>query len=182
MKKLGLLVALFAMSQSAHAGIGLLGGASFHNVSTSPSVNFNTKAGLLAGLAFSSNLPFVNLEVDALYNHRTLSTAGVSVSSPAIHVPVLARFSVIPMILDLGVGPYASFNVGSNDLGYKSPDFGAVGSLRVMLPTPGIHLVLDGRYVYGLTNLSQVGGFDAKTREVQIMAGIDVPFMDTTNN
>jgi hypothetical protein len=178
MKKLGLAAALLFMTTSAHASIGILGGASFHNVSTDPSVSFNSHAGLLAGLAFSSELPLINLEVDALYDNRSLSVLGTSFSSPAIQIPVLARFSVIPLILDFGIGPYASFNVGTNDLGYKSPDIGIVGSVRLIVPTPGIHLVVDGRYNFGIANLSQVALTSVHTREVQILAGIDIPFMN----
>ena len=181
MKILGLLAALF-ITTSAHAGVGLLGGLSFHNVSsgngTQPlnRTNANSKLGGIGGLAFSTNFILLNVEVDALYDNRVLNFGGISVNSPAINVPVMARFSILPMILDLGVGPYASFNVGSNDLGYKSPDFGGVGSLRVMLPTPGIHIVLDGRYLFGLTDLYPIGSIH--TREFQILAGIDVPFMN----
>jgi hypothetical protein len=185
--KLGLLLSLLTLSTTAHAGVGLLGGLSFHNISTDNGtstlqITRDSKAGFVGGLAFSSNFLLLNLEIDALYDYRTLTALGVSASSPAIQVPALFRFSVIPAILDFGIGPYASFNVGSNDLGYNSPDFGAVGSLRVMIPTPGIHLVLDGRYNFGFTNLSQVPGFTAHTREFQIMAGIDVPFFGGEDN
>ena len=181
MKILGLLAALF-VTTSAHAGVGLLGGLSFHNISsgngTQPlnRTNTSSKLGGVGGLAFSSNFLLLNVEIDALYDNRVLNFGSLNASSPAINVPVLARFSVIPLILDLGVGPYASFNVGSNDLGYTSPDFGAIGSLRVTLPTPGIHLVLDGRYLFGLTDL--IAPFNLHTREFQVLAGIDVPFMN----
>ncbi|MBC7396657.1 MAG: hypothetical protein H7333_04365 [Bdellovibrionales bacterium] len=169
------------MSTSAQAGVGILGGLSFHNVANgnnTGTINFNngsSKLGIVGGLAFSTNFLLLNVEVDALYDHRTLNFTGGSFSSPAINVPLLARFSVIPTILDFGIGPYASFNVGTNELLYTSPDFGGVGSLRVMIPTPGIHLVIDGRYLFGLTDLYPVGS--VHTREFQILAGIDVPFM-----
>jgi hypothetical protein len=182
-KNLLLVFGLLIMSQSAHAGVGLLGGVSFHNVSTdngaaSPSIDKSAKLGGVGGFAFSSNFLLLNLEIDALYDNRTLNFANnaFNVSSPAIQVPVLARFSILPSILDIGVGPYASFNIGSNDLGYASPDIGGVGSVRVTLPFPGIHFVLDGRYNFGFTNLSQIPLVTAHTREVQILAGIDIPF------
>ena len=180
-KQLVLLLSLLVMSQTAHAGVGILGGVSFHSISfddggTNQNINRDSKVGFLGGLAFSSNFMFANMEVDALYDNRTLNVAGTSFSSPAIQVPVLVRISLLPEILDFGIGPYGSFNVGSNDLGYNSPDFGAVGSVRLMIPTPGIHLVLDGRYNWGFTNLAQTNLITIHTRELQVMLGFDVPF------
>lgn len=180
MKKILVLALCLIGAQSAQAGFGLLAGVSFHDVSTdntapTPHVEGSSKLGFIGGFAFSSNTPLLNLEVDALYDNRTQNILGSGVSSPAIHVPVLIRFSLIPSVLDLGVGPYGSFNVGSNDLGYDSPDFGAAGSVRVTIPTPGVHLVVDGRYNWGFSNLSQIPGLTLHTREFQVMAGIDVP-------
>lgn len=190
MKKLSLIAALvlISVSQSAQAGVGLLGGASFHSISfdnggSTQTYNTSSHVGFIGGLAFSSNFMLLNLEIDALYDNRTLNLPfGTSASSPAIQVPVMARFGIIPAILDIGVGPYASFNVGNNNLVYKSPDFGAVGSVRLMLPTPGIHLVLDGRYNFGFTNLANSSIVTNHTREFQLMAGIDLPFGNSTSS
>jgi hypothetical protein len=190
MKITSALFALFALaftSVPAHAGIGLLGGVSFHNVSTSdststPSPTADSKLGFVGGLAFSTNFVIANGEIDVLYNHRTLNFAGTSASSPAIEIPVLARFSFIPAVLDFGIGPYGAFNIGTNQLGYSSPDFGAVGSLRVTVPIPGFHLVIDGRYNYGFTDLANAPLIDVHTREWKVLAGFDIPFMGSSND
>jgi hypothetical protein len=179
MKNVLLIALALVLSTTAQAGVGILGGASFHSVSddntgTSQNYNRDRKLGFIGGLAFSSNFMLANVELDVLYDHRTLNIGGFNASSPAINVPLMARISLVPAILDLGVGPYASFNVGSNSLGYDSPDFGAVGSVRVAIPLP-IRLVLDARYNWGFSNLTSIPGLSLHTREFQLMAGIDVP-------
>ena len=184
-KTFAFLFCLLSTLPSAHAGVGLLAGAGFHSVSTddngtNQNSNRDSKLGFIGGLSFSSNFMLLNAEIDALYDKRTLNVAGFSASSPAIQVPLLVRFSLLPAILDAGVGPYASFNVGSNDLGYQSPDFGAVGSLRITVPAP-IRIVLDGRYNWGFKDLSKTPLLSLHTREWQIMAGIDIPISSESN-
>ena len=66
-------------------------------------------------------------------------------------------------------------NVGNNALNYDSPDWGAVGSVRVTIPT-AIRFIIDGRYNWGFSNLSRVSPVEAHTREFQLLAGIDLPF------
>ncbi len=177
------LLALIA-STSARADVGLLGGLSFYNYSSSPSVDSSSSAGLLLGLSYTSSLAAgPGLEIDALYDQRKYSSSNVTVTLPAIQIPVLVRMNLIPEVFDYGIGAYYAFGVGDvstsagtsssySAAGVSSSDFGLIGSLQVTIPIPGItKLIADGRYLFGLSNSSSTAGVTAHTREMELFLG-----------
>lgn len=148
------------------------------------------------GALFGFNMfPRMMIDVGALYVPR-----GFGVSSPilpsnlevnfnTVQIPLVLHYSFLPSFA-LGVGGYFSHGVGSiktvstadsSQFSYSSygpgsfsaDDHGLVLSLSLKVSLlPFFSLVLDGRYLYGLQNISQMGSMTAYLRDLQILGGI----------
>jgi len=169
---------------SAHAGWGILGGATLSHPSMNPSFNLSSKAAVTGGLAFESSIaPGLGLEADVLYQTQKVEALGVTQTRKGINVPVMLRFHLLPLV-SLGVGGYFTNGIGDIDnngtsgsydaSGMKKTDAGAIGSLRIAIPAGLASVVLDGRYQYGLSNQikNTAGNASIKTRNIQVLAGL----------
>jgi hypothetical protein len=171
---------------SAQGNVALKGGLSFGNVSNSGILpgNLQTRTGFAAGLAWGTGRKMLGLGVEALYAQRGMTSA----SSPDerkldyVDVPVFVR-ALFPTP---GIAPYAfagpqvSFELRCRAGGSACPSTdrpsttyaGVIGGGARLGATSA--LTLEGRYVYGLTDLkpSTVTSSESyKTRSFLILVG-----------
>ena len=181
-----LIVLSLLLINSAHADLGVLGGLSYYNISSTPDSAVSSKAGITAGLMYTSSLLIgPTLEIDALYNSRKLGLSdGTTNTYPEIQIPVLLRLPIIPFLFNVGAGAYYGFGIGSisnssgasssySAYGMSTSDYGVLASAQATLPIPGIaRLVVDARYAFGLANTSANSAITQHTREIQLLTGL----------
>ena len=183
----GLIATVFGVTTvaSAQGGVALKGGLSYGNVSNRGVLpgNLDHRTGFAVGLSAGTGRNMLGLGVEALYAQR-----GVTGSAPDerkldyIDVPVFLR-ALFPTP---GIAPYAyagpqfSFelrcrtgNSACPDTDRPSTSYAAVigGGARLGAASA---LMLEGRYVYGLTDLklSTVTSSESyKTRSFMILLG-----------
>ena len=138
------------------------------------------------------------LEIDGLYIQRKaeiaqslngVSQSDVTYQSKVIQIPVILRTQLIPRYVNVGVGGYyesgmssgvtqsgtTTGNSGFAGANSKHSDYGLVGSLEFRLPIiPGIAFIIDGRYLYGLSQqlLDTSSGSSQKSRYIQALGGL----------
>jgi hypothetical protein len=179
------LAALCALPLGASGqGLGLLGGFSYG--STPPATSSVTGAlkaasGYAVGLSLESS-GVLGFGLNALYAQRgfTSSTAGSSQKLTYIDVPAYLRLAISnPLVTPFGfVGPQASFELncdgGICPSGRAKTTFAGVIGAGVQLGILG-GLSVQGRYVYGLTNLDYgtvSNPANYQPRSLMILAGI----------
>jgi len=150
--------------------------------------------GLLASFnLFNSDF---DAELGAVYLNQTSQrdASGIAViqNTHAIHLPLLIRYNFDERV-GLGIGGYANLGEGSintvqggsstyssySNAGVQSRDFGLLVSARASLSLlPHLYLILDGRYLHGLTNLTPPGtsGDTLNTRSMQAYLGLSYRF------
>ena len=193
MKRLIVTLALATLlSGSVLAGgltLGFVGGLNFANVA-GDSVEDNTTKLCLGGGGFL-DIPLsdlISIQPQVLFmmkgfEFENWDEAGVRMSY--IDIPVLARVSIPmagPVTPCLFAGPYLAFNLSAesyfNDVKYdlkdevKSTDYGLVigGGFDYNLLVG--QLILDARYVLGLTSIDDTSDADdVKNTGIMIMAG-----------
>jgi hypothetical protein len=154
-----------AASQALAQGIGIKGGLSYGNVSNGGALPGDNKqrSGFAVGLGANTG-GVLGFGIEALFAQRgvTSSTVGDSRELNYIDVPVYLKLSIPnPVISPFAyAGPQGSYELNCNGGGGNCPDTGrpkitssAVIGAGVRLPAVG-GLSLEGRYVYGLTNLN----------------------------
>lgn len=189
----GLAIAALPLTASAQGGgLGLKVGGVFANVSNSGVLpnDMGSRTGFSGGLALGSKGGVFGFGVEALYVQNGLSgtTPSNSLKLDYLSVPLYLRLGVpTPGIQPFAyAGPQVSFElrckVGSSDC----PDNTFGGGERKNTTYAGVigaglrlggraGLTLEGRYVYGLTDLKfgTVTSSDSyKTRDFLIMAGV----------
>jgi hypothetical protein len=167
-----------------------LNGVNTGGVSFKPSFG----GGLLMGFESSA---ITEIQLGALYMNRDYKypvASGTGEDSYARYeVPLLLRFTGLP-ILSVGAGVYYAVPVGTytytqTPLGGTSSsttsnasdafknDFGAIGSVALKIPfNPWTSLLIDGRYEYGLFNITKTAGETFKTRDIEALAGFALGF------
>jgi hypothetical protein len=171
----------------AQAGIGIKGGLSYGNVSNSGALpgNVSQRSGFAIGLGATIGSP-VGLGIEALYAQRgVISTiAGDSRKLSYLDVPLYLRVSLpTPMVSPFVYGgPQLSLEIQcDSDAGAcpsgrpKSTYSGVVGGGLRFSAFHG--LSVDGRYVYGLTDLKLSTVSTTKsyqTRSFMILIGIGI--------
>ena len=188
-----ILASLFFCTSSHALEFGLLGGINSNtpNVSNNNSgVSVTSASGYGLGAFFSLGLVSdFSIEIDGIFEHRsyTSGSPGTTYSLSDFQVPVFLRYSLAPL-LNIGLGPYWSSGLGdvgvSTSLlgnlsqtyasaGLSQSDFGMATSLQLRVPiTPFNHLIVDGRYHYGISNLATTAGSTLQTRELSLLAGL----------
>jgi len=189
------------LPQSLSAGFGLKGGYGLSKFSVSldglpyPVANLSNPVG---GIYFSLKLGPLAIQPEVLYarlgTKAELEGTGLAYRLDYIQVPVLLKFSVIPLgpvrpvIYAGGYGSYLIAAKGAIiDNGVTSPyvdvddqfekyDYGAVGGVGIEFKLPGISFSIEGRYNYGLRNIhAPVSPEDTvafKNRSLMALVGI----------
>lgn len=186
---LAVMVGLVSATASQAATFSLVGVAD----SNTPSVGggsdtYGSKFGLGGGALLDFGVgSWKSFEIGALYVNRETNdtTLGVTTSAHAIEVPVLLRWWLHPMF-SIAAGGYYAQGIGNvttsgnetssqsySDAGYKTNDLGLTGSVAFRLPiTTSMRFLVDGRYNYGLTNVSSDSDTTIKNRDVQLLLGL----------
>lgn len=187
MKKLALiwvLILLMGGYQEAKAqflDVGVRGGLNYPNISGMDSQTFS---GFHAGTYFKMN--FIGLwaiEPGIQYSQkgfRSVSTSPMGTGTDRFHtidVPVLVRFSVLPLV-NIFAGPQASYLVGRDfnaDASFTNTDnlrnFDLSGVVGVGLNLP-LGFNLQGSYDFGLTSVNY-NGLPTYNNVVKISLGKD---------
>ena len=195
------LLFLILMPLNSHAlEFGVLGGLNYDNsLGTGSSITYTTKASgavVAGGFVKKSFNLLLDVELDIIYMKKkstesytgTVNSMDVSGSdvyeSSSYLIPIIFRTSFVPGgIFNIGAGAY--YEVGTSDgvkengvkktyadVGVKHSDIGLVGSAQLRLPiVPLFHILVDGRYCYGLTEQSTTAGYSVKNKYIQVLAG-----------
>jgi hypothetical protein len=181
-----ILLLLFAPIGAAAQGLGIKGGLSFGNVSNRGVLpgNFDTRTGFAVGLALTPGRSLLGLGVEGLYAQRGVEGANPPDTRRLDYVDVPAYLNVALPFPGLApfayAGPQASFEVRCRTGGGACPasdrpktSYAAVIGGGIRLGTGGA-LSIEGRYVYGLTDLKLstiTSSTSYKTRSFLILAG-----------
>jgi hypothetical protein len=127
------------------------------------------------------------LELGALYYMRAVEfTAGtIAMTMTSIHAPVSFNYW-FNRVVSISLGGFFNNALGKlkfepggeqdySALSQKKTDFGALGGLRFNIPLgASAGLRLEGRYLYGLSNLDDpaVAGGSTKMADIQMFAGL----------
>ncbi len=198
-KLLALMVCGMVFSVGAEAAsINVLGGITSGGPSVSGIAGSTYKSG--TGITYGATVDFgmmpafaIETGILSVGKKFTQTTAGVGavVTTRAYEVPLLLRFTALP-ILDFGGGVYYQSYNSTYDAealgvkttgnswsaaGLKSTDFGLKLSARLLLPiAPMLHFVIDGAYKMGLANMSSNSGATWKNNEIDALGGISIGF------
>ncbi len=177
------LIGSVAPAAHAQSGLGIKGGASFSTVSSSGVLPgaLQSRTGYAIGLAYESGSP-LGLGIEGLYSQQgvTSTTPGDSRELNYIDVPVYLRLSMpVPGISPFAyAGPQASFEMACHAGGSNCPDTGRPKTTYAGVIGAGVRLMggltLEGRYVYGLTDLklATVQSTDSyKSRTFMVLVG-----------
>lgn len=170
----------------AQGGVALKGGLSFGNVSNRGVLpgNLKERTGFAAGLSFGTGRNMLGFGLEALYAQRGVANSGTPDERRLdyVDVPVFVR-ALFPMP---GIAPFAyagpqvSFELRCRAGGSACPDTDRPSTSYAAVIGGGARLgaasalTLEGRYVYGLTDLklSTVTSSESyKTRSFLILVG-----------
>ncbi len=180
---------IFSTSSQAHAfGLSAVGSFNATTVSTDPA-NSNLSGGTgvgYGGLAQYNLIPAFDLEVGVLstpvkFSQKVPGSADIETSSHYLQIPVMVRFTLLP-IISAGAGLYYAFPLakvktigptGTVETDAKA-DMGATLSIALRFPlAPTLGIVVDGRYYFGWKDVSTAAGVSAKNQSTQILAGLN---------
>jgi hypothetical protein len=103
-----------------------------------------------------------------------------------VQVPLAFRYDILKTV-SIGIGGYFSHGIGNiaivgtdstsqlayGDGTYGADDSGGLVSLGLKFPLIKVlSLIVDGRYLYGLQNVSKVPGVTTYLRDLQVLGGI----------
>ena len=144
----------------------------------------------LIGLEYEI-LPRIAFEIDGIYATRgfqqTINTNTSEISLQGIQIPLLLRYYLAPT-LSLGAGGYGARQWGSYQIStpsgltqgsygstYDAGDYGVTLSLAGSIPLLlGIDFLIEGRYVYGLKNISHIPNESIYLRDYQLLFGLSL--------
>jgi len=203
-KTLSLLTVLFAIQPlSSQAGVTLLGGLNFAgpsytNASTAMAVEANSAVSF--GVLFDQSFtPLFAVESGLLYSKEKSSVTSTgfaaTLATTRLHIPIMLRMTALPFV-SVGVGLYYENGMGDvtvdytvptttsvtqsySDSSLKKEDYGMDFDVRFKMPlTPGLGLVLDGRYQLGLMQRSTdtALGSSYKSKNITALAGVQLGF------
>lgn len=171
------------------AGVGL----NMPSLGSNYSVTSSARAGVSAGAFLGWYItPQFSLEANMLWAYQASSqtnsanqlTISTTVSKNVLEVPIFARYWFDPHF-GIGVGPYGAFGLGNYTVNGVSEsyanytknqsEFGVAGSVQARYPLgPEAKLLLDVRYLLGLTDLNNdgVSSDSVYDRQLEFLAGI----------
>lgn len=180
-----LLLGVAPTAAHAQVGLGIKGGLSYGNVSNRGVLPGNLEA--RTGFAVGASVAFpgdpLGLGVEGLYAQRGVisSTDGMARKLDYVDVPAYARVRIpLPGIAPFAyAGPQVSFELRCNDGSGACPTGDRPKTTYAAVIGAGVRLMsrlsVEGRYIYGLTDLklSTVTSAESyQTRSFAILAGI----------
>lgn len=155
-----------AQAQSEEMKFGVKAGAGFTNFGGDADDSDGATGfyvGALVDLPVSGNF---HVQPEVLYSAEGADDAGIDY----IRIPIMAKYYVMEG-LSLQAGPEVAFKVSADDgtdEATKSTDFGLGAGAAYELP---MGLFFDVRYNLGLSDISEVDGFEIKNTGFQVGAG-----------
>jgi hypothetical protein len=181
MKKTGLIFAIILTiigtqgTQSHASQFGVLAGFNDFDVATDPHTGNTSGTGFVGGLSFDTSLiPLISLEIDGLYSSKKYHSGVTQQTLNSIQFPAIFRLNLLPVI-SFGLGPYYQFGFDSDysAAGLNTNDYGGVFSIRLKLPLPVVDILLDARYLLGLSNDNNASNLtSAKFEEFELLGGV----------
>lgn len=164
------LLSVVAFSQ-ASVGIGLKGGANFANASTDVSTDGITSYHVGAyGLIKLAN---IGIQPEVLFSKQGASASGDDLDLSYVNIPVMLKF-YLPAGLNLQAGPQFGMLTKAEDSDgdikdqFKNSDLAAAVGAGWDAP---FGLQVGARYVFSLSDNSDVPGFEYKNKTFQIYLG-----------
>lgn len=185
---LAALLLLAGLPTAQAQGLRVKGGLSYGNVSNSGVLpgSLDARTGFAAGLALATSSGGLGFGAEALYAQRgvTSSTGLDARSLDYLDVPLYARVALpLPLVTPYAyAGPMVSFELRCRSGGVACPDTGRPKrSYSVVIGAGaslgGGGLSLEGRYIYGLTDLKlSTVTSSASYRERSFLILVGVPF------
>ena len=180
--------------------VGVEGGINYWNptsTSTGETDTYSSSAATTFGVFAKGSLNFLFDAEVGIYSMNKKSTeayAGTltgtyNLQTSSYVIPVIVRTSFVPGgLFNVGAGAYYEIGTSSGITvngvnqtyaasNVKNNDIGLVLSGQVRLPiAPLIHVLVDARYLYGLTEQSTITTASEKNRNLQFLAGVSVGF------
>lgn len=153
---LGLLMAVNLHAQRVDLGVKL--GANFSNINDAAHLRFKSKTGMVAGAFISIGNERFAFQPEVLYSQQGAKTDFGNFDLDYINVPVLLKLYLIERVLNIQAGPQFGFMTDQklkDQLEAKDRDITGVIGLGIDLP---IGFRIDGRYNFGLTEVTQEAG------------------------
>lgn len=177
-------------------GVGIHGGVNLNdlkvdkNVSSTINANENSGTGALLGvhLEFGSSQFMIRPELNYSVHKYNYSNVA-DVSHKFLEIPVLFKFAILPSPIQpfIEIGPQFGFHLSDdttalgatttfNDSSHTMNVAGVAGAgLRLDL-IENLAIEAEGRYVFGLTDISESNDVTVKTRGFQILVGLTVRY------
>ncbi len=201
------LAPLAASPAHAGVALGLKGGLSLSHVNADLFSTEN-RTGFVGGAYAAFNLgPAIGVQPELLFVRKgaklfsqNVSVGGVDLGDvhttldvDYVEIPVLLRLSLPtpgPVSVRLLAGPVAdikvseklslgglvSYSLSSNQV--KNADYGIAAGGAVAVQSGGVRVVGEGRYTYGLTNISDLPfGGDVKNAAIYATLGLEFPIL-----
>ncbi|HEU4988631.1 MAG TPA: porin family protein [Gemmatimonadaceae bacterium] len=178
------LVAGLATGARAQSGLGIKGGLAYSDVSNAGVLpgDLHSRTGYAVGLGYQGGGP-LGIGLEALYAEEgvTGGSTGQSRELNYVNVPLYLRLGIPAPGLSPFVyaGPQASFEVKCSAGGTSCPDTGRPKTTYAGVIGAGVRLAggltLEGRYVYGLTDLklnTVTTSQNYKTRSFMVLLGL----------
>jgi len=186
----------FAADDVGAFGIGVHGGVNLNdlnvdkNVSSTISATESSGTGPVVGLHFEFGTSQFMIRPEINYSVHKYTLANVAdVSHKYIEIPVLFKFALLPSPIQpfLEIGPQFGFHLSDdttalgttttyNDSAHTMNVAGVGGAgLRLDL-VQNLAIEAEGRYVFGITDLSSNNDFTVKTRGFQVLGGLTVRY------
>ncbi len=187
MIRIAALFALFCSGTADAADLILSGGLDYSapsDIRSGGNQHWTGAAGGVAGLTIDapfSEIPFSFETGFFLRNSRSERSAEGSVTTSEgswTDIPLLVHYHFDEHV-SVGTGGYFSFFRSGNAVsGSESPDAGMILDLRAVLRAfDPLSLVVDARYLHGLSNLSSTPGDTYNSRSIQILFGVSYPLL-----
>ncbi len=196
--KILLLVLLILGNASAFAeesvgGFGIHGGANFTYFDFGTTMLNNAKSnqtGILAGVHFEgfNFADMLSVRIEGNYSEKGYKVGDFNINHNYLEIPVLLKF--MPMAGPVGIfiegGAAASLHLSTSaevqgiSTSYTDNtnwDFSLIGGAGLSFKVNPVIIQLEGRYNYGLSNLTNDAGVDVKSRTVQLIAGVTFLFI-----
>lgn len=209
MKKIVMATALSLVTLgTSQAGMHLnvMGGMNFANITVEPAVattTYSAAGAISGGVTLDFGIaPMLAFEIGALSVGQSVKITSTAVGATgsytrtqrAIEIPVMFRFTALPM-LDLGVGGYygmlpSKYKIEKSTITgvtdgeytvdkdtYETTDYGLRFGARFLLPmTPMARFLVDASYNMGLKDIDKTAAGKQKGKEYSIMAGASFGF------
>ena len=175
-------------NSASYIGFGVHGGLNYsdYHYSNSAFSDTHQKTGSLFGVHFEGmSLGVFGLRLETNYSTKSYDVGSfATVNHHYLQVPLLFKISPItgPLEVFAEAGPAASLHLSSNvdvlnnSVKYNDDsntwDFSLIAGVGVAFKFEPFLFALEGRYDYGLKNLSSSNGADIKSRAIQVLAGL----------